>query len=136
MARSDYGPGRRRRPVLAWLLDWAAGILVAILALMLIAWPLSAMGVRGRALLITGGVLWGLGAGLGVWLCMGRRGGGRGGALGAGVGLLAAGLLGLPALLELGPVLAQVGLSAALLLTPACARLALGRTQPSGPREP
>jgi hypothetical protein len=67
-----YRPGRRRSPIVALLLNWAAGVLVAILITML---GLGLMQLfvepglaRLGALVTVTFIAWPLGAALGVWL--------------------------------------------------------------------
>ena len=126
MARSDYGPGRRRRPAQALLLEWAAGLLVAIIAL-IAASSIQALPVlTGRHTPFVNALAGGFGAGLGVWLAMGRLAEGWGLARAAGGGLVAAVVCMFPLLLALEPVALSLGASyAGYVLVPACARLAM-----------
>lgn len=67
-----YRPGRRRKPVVAWLLNWAAGVLFGILATLL-SWLLVRVLVddgleRLGAMVMATFIAWPLGAVLGVWL--------------------------------------------------------------------
>ena len=132
MAKSDYRPGRRRKPTRAWLLDWAAGVLVGILVFMLGSGVVSLVVPEGAArlvpLLILGAVGWPVGAALGVWLCMGRAGGGLALGLGAGAATLGGGLLLLPRLLELEAAgLTRLCVPVALVVAPALARVVIAK---------
>ncbi|NVB43018.1 hypothetical protein G6O69_34670 [Pseudenhygromyxa sp. WMMC2535] len=130
MARPDkrYGPGRRRRTWVAWLLDWAAGLLIAIVLLALgaggIALVVEPSQARVTATLIATMITWPLGAALGVWLSMGRPFSVRA----LGLGLLATcvgvGLLTSPYWLEL-ELLRTASAIAALIAAPLFARLTI-----------
>lgn len=137
MARADYGPGRRRKSTLAWLLDWAAGVLVGILALMIGAAILSLFiptGVeRVAAFRTMSALVWPLGAALGVWLCIGKPLRGRELAFGLLASAAAVGVAWSPIALGVDSSLARVGGSVfALVSAPACARLAIVKLRGRG----
>lgn len=132
MARSDYRPGRRRKPMISALLDWAAGILIAIL--------LVALGAGASALLVGPGlaraellvpltfVVWPVGAAVGVWLSMGRPFSGSALVIGLAATALCVALLAAPLWLQLEPpVLRTLAGVLALLAAPAAARASLSR---------
>lgn len=126
MARSDYRPGRRRRPAQALLLEWAAGLLVAIIALILASSVQALPALAGRHTPFVNALAGGLGAGLGVWLAMGRAGEGVGLVRAAGAGGVAAVVCMFPLLLGLEPLGVSLGASyAGYVLVPACARLGM-----------
>ena len=128
---SDYGPGRRRKPIVSMVLDWAAGVLIGIVLLMLGAGVISVFEPAGAerigAMMRMGLVLWPIGAALGVWLSHGRPLTARGLTYAFVLALASVAALMLPTWLELpgmqsGP-LRGVTQIAALLLAPAFARL-------------
>jgi hypothetical protein len=121
--------------VIAFALDWAAGVLIGILATLIVFVFVSARMPEGveqlRALARATTVAWGAGAALGVWLSSGRPFAARALILGALASVLGCGLLMLPTLLELDSELLR-GLAsvAALLLVPALARLVVVALKP------
>ena len=127
MAQSDYRPGRRRKPIVSFVLDWAAGVLVGILLVMLGAGVVRltvAPGLDRLGAMVTMCIVaWPIGAVLGVWLCIGRPLRVRELAGGFGLTLLGAGVLMLPVWVELESDLVR-GLAgiAALIAAPALAR--------------
>lgn len=129
-APEGYGP-RRRRDRIAWLLDWAAGLLIAILLSGAVIAVLDLFIPHGpertRAMMITVLFTWPIGAPLGVWLSAGRPLSGRRLASAYGVGLVGAALLLTPIWLlpEASPARTPLGI-AALIGLPMFARLGLG----------
>lgn len=130
MSQSDYRPGRRRKPVVSIVLDWAAGVLVGILLVMLGAGVVTLFVPAGiervGALMRMSVFVWPVGAALGVWLSFGRPFTARGLVFGFALTLVGGGALMLPVWLELDSELLR-GLSrvAALVCVPAFARLGL-----------
>lgn len=128
---SDYRPGRRRKPMVSMVLDWAAGVLIGIVLLLLgagvVAVLVPAGAERSGALLGMGVVLWPIGAALGVWLSHGPPLTARGLIVGLVLALASVAALMLPAWLDLpgmrSGALRGVPQVAALLLAPAFARL-------------
>ena len=134
MVDPRFRPGRRRKPTVAWLLDWAAGVLLGIVAVLItlgLVHVLVASGPGKPHVSVTASmVAWPIGAALGVWL-------GAGPPLRLGVWLSAqlAAALGAAVLLspiflglESAPLRGLAGVAAAILV-PACARVGLGLTR-------
>jgi hypothetical protein len=67
-----YRPGRRRSPKVAWILNWAAGMLFGVLATLLafgLVRLFVAPGLERLGALVTASfIVWPLGAVFGVWL--------------------------------------------------------------------
>ena len=132
MAKSDYGPNRGRKSNLPWLLDWAAGVLIGILALMIGAGILSLVFPQGveriEAFRTMSAFVWPCGAALGVWLSTGRPM--RGSELGLGLvaSALGAGLALCPYWLGLESAPLRIGGAiVALIVAPLCARVAIAK---------
>ncbi|WP_106394713.1 hypothetical protein [Enhygromyxa salina] len=128
MAKSDYRPGRRRKPIVSLLLDWAAGVLIGILLVMLGAGVVAVAVAPGLerlgALVMMSFIAWPIGAALGVWLCVGRPLTARGFGYGLGVTLAGVGVLMLPFWLDVeSDVLRGIGGIAALICAPGFARV-------------
>ena len=128
MVDPRYRPGRRNAPKIAMLADWAAGLLIAILLTLIVAWLVSAISGRELAspqvMLPTLAFTWPLGSALGVWLSAGRPLTGSRFAHALGCSLLGGAVVTLPIWLALEPAGLQVaGGIAGLVLTPACARI-------------
>ncbi|KIG17645.1 hypothetical protein DB30_02920 [Enhygromyxa salina] len=128
MSKADYRPGRRRKPVVSIVLDWAAGVLVGILLVMVGAGLVSLFvppgPERAGALIHMSIVVWPIGAALGVWLSFGQPFTARALLGGLGLAVVGAGAVMVPVWLdvdaELLRGLAQV---AALVSAPGFARL-------------
>jgi hypothetical protein len=131
MARDPrYRPGRRRKPTVAWLLDWAAGVLLGLLAALLGLGLAALLGDPATPWAWALGA-WPLGAGIGVWLGAGPPLHSKTLAAALAASVLAAGLVLAPAwLLELDGLRIAAAI-AVLVAAPACARLALGWARPS-----
>ena len=131
MVDPRYRPGRRRTPTLALLLDWAAGVLIGIVLTLIGAGLVSLFVDEGMArlgaLVTTLLVTWPVGAALGVWLSAGRPLTGRRIAYALVASLVGGGLLMLPHWIDVESDLVRMTAGiAALVLTPAFARLGLG----------
>ncbi|HLT37355.1 MAG TPA: hypothetical protein VK034_13775 [Enhygromyxa sp.] len=132
MADPRYRPGRRRKPVVAWILHWAAGVLFGILATLLsflLVRVLVEPGLERLGALVTATfIAWPIGAVLGVWLAASpppRSGRALGYALL--VVVIGTAIVLLPFWLDVdADVLRGVSGIAALLLAPAFARLGVG----------
>jgi hypothetical protein len=130
VSKADYRPGRRRKPFVSVVLDWAAGVLIGILLVMLgagvVALLVAAGPERIAAMMWMTVVVWPLGAALGAWLSFGQPFTARGLVGALGLALVGAGALMLPVWLgvDSAPLrgLAQV---AALVSAPGFARLGL-----------
>ena len=130
MIDARYRPGRRRKPITAAVLDWAAGVLIGALLTLLgsgvIGLVVEPGLARTSALVTTTMILWPLGASLGVWLAMDRPLTARVLAYALGSSLVGSGVL-------LAPIWMGVDSSwvrgvsgiAALIVAPAFARLAV-----------
>lgn len=117
--------------MIAWLLDWAAGILMGILVLAVLGGPSAALGLEWRVQVWGGAAAWCFGAGLGVWLCMGRPLQGRGLAAAVAACVLGVGLVSAPARAELGSALVvHLAGIIALISAPVWPRLVLARLRP------
>jgi hypothetical protein len=128
MIDKRYRPGRRRKPLTAAVLDWAAGVLIGALITLLgsavVGLVVEPGLARTSALVTTTLIVWPLGASLGVWLAMDRPLTARVFAHALGSTVLGCGVL-------LGPIWMGVDTSwvrgvsgiAALILAPAFARL-------------
>lgn len=130
MVEPGYGPSRRRG-VAGWLLDWAAGVLIAILLTGLAAGLMTLFVAPGLdrlgALVTLAAVAWPIGAALGVFLSAGRPFQARAFAGALGLTLVGAGALMLPYWLDFSSdVIRSVAGIAALALAPAFARFGLG----------
>jgi hypothetical protein len=128
VSKSEYGPGLRRQPIAAVLLDWAAGVLIGILLVMLgagvVALLVPAGAERIDTLMRMSVVVWPIGAALGVWLSVGRPFTARALALGLGLTLVGAGLLMLPVWVHAASELLRgVSRIAALVCAPGFARV-------------
>jgi hypothetical protein len=134
MARDPrYRPGRRRKPTVAWLLDWAAGVLLGLIAALLGLGLAALIGEASPELRWMWALAaWPLGAGLGVWLGAGPPLHAKTLAAALGGSVLAAGLTLSPVWLQLELDGLGVALAIAMLVAaPAAARVALGWARPS-----
>jgi hypothetical protein len=141
MAKSDYRPGRRRKPIVSLLLDWAAGVLVGILLVMLGAGVVSLVAAPGLerlgALIAMSFVAWPLGSVVGVWLCVGRPLSARGLGYALALTLAGAALLMLPFWLDVdSDLLRGIGGISALIAAPILARVGVGLARRQAARVP
>ncbi|WP_146157859.1 hypothetical protein [Enhygromyxa salina] len=130
MTKADYRPGRRRKPMISVVLDWAAGVLVGILALMLgagvVALVVPAGLERIDALMRMTMIVWPIGAGVGVWLSFGQPFTARALVGGLALAFAGAGALMLPVWLDVeSDLLRGLAQVAALVSAPGFARLAV-----------
>lgn len=132
MAKSDYGPGRRRRGQALAVLDWAAGVLIGGVLVAIGLGVLELLGfdaaARGRVSVTLMLVMWPIGAALGVWLANGPPLSGRG--LGLALGLASAStmVVGAPLWLEVESVgVRWAAVVALMLIVPIGARVGVKR---------
>lgn len=129
MQRSEYRPGRRRKPIVSALLDWAAGVLIGLLLVVLGAGVVALTVAPGLdrlgAMTVMISIVWPLGAVLGVWLSVGRPLTGRGLGYGLGLTLVGFALVLAPFWLDIDSLRGVAGVCA-LLLAPVCARVGVG----------
>jgi hypothetical protein len=131
VAKADYRPGRRRKPIVSAVLDWAAGVLVGILLVMLGAGLVTLFVPGGLerlgALVAMAFIAWPIGAALGVWLSAWRPLTARGLGWAFGLSLVGAGVLMLPFWLDVeSDLLRGAAGIAALVGAPVFARVGLG----------
>lgn len=125
-----YRPGRRRKPVVAFVLDWAAGVLFGVLVALLgfgLVVLLVPPGLERLGALVTATfIAWPLGATIGVWLSVGRPLTGRGLLYAFGMTLLGTAVVLLPFWIDVdADVVRGVSGIAALVLAPVFARLGI-----------
>ncbi len=130
MVDPRYRPGRRRKPVIALLLDWAAGVLLGILATLIGFWLVRMFvtpGLERLGAVTAAFIAWPLGAVLGVWLSADRPRSVRGLLYAFGLTLLGTAVVLLPFWTDVDADLVR-GVSgiAALVLAPVFARLGVG----------
>jgi hypothetical protein len=128
MRKSAYRPGRRRKPIVSVVLDWAAGVLIGILLILLGAGVIGLFvpaGIeRTDAVMRMSMSVWPIGAALGVWLSFGRPFTARGLVYGFVLAVVGAGALMLPVWLDAGSeLLRRVVWIAALVGAPGFARI-------------
>jgi hypothetical protein len=130
MRKSAYRPGRRRKPIVSVVLDWAAGVLIGILLVLICAGVIGLFVPEGiertDAVMRMSLFVWPIGAALGVWLSFGRPFTGRGLGYGLVLAVIGAGALMLPVWLDAASeLLRRMAWFIALVGAPAFARVAV-----------
>lgn len=132
MAKSDYGPGRRRRGQALAVLDWAAGVLIGGVLVAIGLGVLELLGfdaaARGRVSVTLMLVAWPIGAALGVWLANGPPLSGRGLGLALGLATVSTVVVGAPLWLGVESVgVRWAAVVALMLIVPMFARFGVKR---------